>query len=298
VLLPIIAVMGEVTYWTLLLLFWAVAVDRTRLEAEDKRFDRTAFYADKIKVAGLFWFSTVFLFCDKLREARSNPVPGTGLPGFMVTFFQLVAVTTVAGYVIWIGGIVWALYDQRELQALSERFQFLLLVSGVTCLVACFGAIMCGYFGVMSTSMGEYTGFYSLFNIYTLYLAFLYSPAPGNTHVVLPEPTASPSPLPSGQRQQRQIELANSVSSPSPAIGANVEVDGSFDFGTDAMGEDPFGNPRLARGASTGGPVSAAAQVAPGDKSVISMGDIEHSFTIGDEVDSDGEVEGDTEIEL
>lgn len=278
------------------MLFWAVAVDRTRLEAEDKRFERKAFYADKVKVAGLFWFSTVFLFCDNLREARSNPVPGTGLPGFMVSFFQLVAVATVVAYAFWIGSIVWALYDQRELQALSQRFQFLLLVSGITCIVACFGAIMCGYFGVMSTNMGEYTGFYSLFNIYTLFLAFLYSPAPGNTHVVLPEPTASPSPLPS-QRQQREIEMANSVSSPSPALAANVEVNGSYDFGTDAEGEDPFGNPRLARGASTGGPVSIP-QGAAADKAAISMGDIEHSFTIGEEVDSDGEMDGDTEIEL
>jgi len=312
VLLPIVATMGEVTYWTLLLLFWAVAVDRTRLEAEDKRFERAPFYAEKLKVAGAFWTATVFLFCDNLRNARSNPVPGTGLPGFMVSFCQLVAVGCVAGYVLWIGGIVWALYDTRELQALSQRFQFLLCVSGATCGVACFGAIICGYFGVMSTNMGEYTGFYSLFNIYTLYLAFLYSPAPGNAHVSLPEPTQSPSPLPSDTRgRQREIEMANSVAAPSPAHSFPSQVDtGSFDFGTDALeaggggggggggGDDPFGNPRLARGLSTGGPVTAASLVPAADKSVISMGDIEHSFSIGDEVDSDGEMEGDTEIEL
>ena len=86
-LLPIVSVMFEVTYWAMLLLFWGVAVDRTRLEAEDKRFERRDFYENKLKLCGVFWFSTVFVFCGNLEEARSDPINGTMMPTFLDKFF-------------------------------------------------------------------------------------------------------------------------------------------------------------------------------------------------------------------
>merc|ERR1719399_1231996 len=111
-LLPVVSVMFEVTYWGVLLLFWAVAVDRTRLEAEDKRFERKEFYENKLKVLGVFWFSTVFVFSGNLESARSDPIDGTMLPTFLDKVFTATAVVCTAMYAVWIGGIVWALYDQ------------------------------------------------------------------------------------------------------------------------------------------------------------------------------------------
>jgi len=172
-----LAVLGTIfqsTFFAVLLLFWLVLLDHIRLEAREQQIIKRRFYPAKVAFIFIFWLTTVLVTSYNLEQQRFNPGYSTRYDFGAYVLFKILSVGAILLYGLWIAAMSCVLFS--EIRSLSRRFQVMLWGSMLVASLALIGLLL-RQFSVIDQSMGEWTGFYSLFNIYVMLLAVLYAPS-------------------------------------------------------------------------------------------------------------------------
>ena len=172
---PIIAAVFHASFIAYLLFFWLILLDHIRLQAREQRINIRAFYPAKAIFICVFWQLSVLLYCYNIEELALNPAFKTKYNSTLYAVFKVLGVIAVVGYLTWI--FVMTLLLFTEIRSMNYRFQFMLLFSLVMALMTLVGVVL-SFHQLAHPNMGEWTGFYAIFNFYIYTLGYLYSPVP------------------------------------------------------------------------------------------------------------------------
>jgi hypothetical protein len=171
--LAVLSVIFHCTFISALLLFWLILLDHIRLSGKSQRINKKAFYPAKALFVFVFWLLSILVLSFNIEERSENPAWKTQYDFGAYVFFKMCAIIALVAYLCWIFMMVVLLF--AEIRSLNHRFQFLLLFSLLVAIVAAVGMVM-GFHNLAHPNMGEWTGFYAIFNLYVYMLAYLYSP--------------------------------------------------------------------------------------------------------------------------
>jgi len=178
-LLPVLVVLGSSLFWAFLLGFWLVQIDHIRLSSQLERHGGSArpgrkFYKRKWAFVATIWFLYVVVACYDVHASYS--VDGSNYSRGAFKFFMLCMYAATAVYVLWVSGMLLALWRTKELHSLPRRFQYLLATSVLVGLVATAASVATAKADATAASL---VAEMALFNGYVFLIAFLYSPAGG-----------------------------------------------------------------------------------------------------------------------
>jgi hypothetical protein len=172
--LAVLSVIFHCTFISALLLFWLILLDHIRLSGKAQRIEKKSFYPAKALFIFVFWLLSILVMSFNIEERSENPAWKTQYDMGAFVFFKMCALAALVFYVGWIFMMVVLLFS--EIRSLNYRFQFLLLFSLLVSITAVVGVVL-GFHNMAHPNMGEWTGFYSIFNMYVYMLAYLYSPS-------------------------------------------------------------------------------------------------------------------------
>ena len=176
----VLTVMGQSTFWAVLFLFWLVIVDHIRLDASSDSGPVAGRTGPKMRTKRIFvvffWLLYILVTCYNTRgQYTTDEDGGSAFDPSAYAFFEFCSYVVVAVYVLWLSSMLLWLVKVRELQSLPRRAQWLLGVSMIVCALAILGSVLMSQ-QIVRANMGEWVGFYVLFNLYVFILAYLHTP--------------------------------------------------------------------------------------------------------------------------
>ena len=173
-LLLIVALLFQVTFFVMLLLFVLIMLDHIHIIACDLRFNASRFYTPKYVYMGTLWLFLTLVFGYAKFQDDNDPIwiPQTQYSGYLPCLY--IATLLLDIYLFWTVCLFFR--DVRYIASLPRRYRLFLGLTAVVFGTAIVGLLL-GAYAPIPINAGEWTGFYALFNLYVMLLAFFYSPA-------------------------------------------------------------------------------------------------------------------------
>jgi len=169
---PFMSSLLEVTFRSLILLFWILMADKLR--REEIRFDFSLEHVPKLVAVTVYGILTLILFAWTSINLETDPIESNEISGIQVMFYIVI--------IAWIAIIVWIIVLSvltlpiiRTKSYLMTRYLFFVVPTAV-CILSNFISIFSGNLGPLKRSTLSFTYFSAMYNIYVYVFLWGYWP--------------------------------------------------------------------------------------------------------------------------